>query len=75
MNFRDPIERQYLSIRNHPESLHRWLCHPGEPCQDGCDTPADGKRLAVMDRVENALWRLENDQEIDHAETNEKAYV
>lgn len=26
---------------------HCWLCHPGEPCADGCDTPAIGERLAL----------------------------
>jgi hypothetical protein len=24
---------------------HRWLCHPGEECRDGCDVQAAASRV------------------------------
>jgi hypothetical protein len=26
------------------EDVHMWLCHPGKPCEDGCDVPAISER-------------------------------
>lgn len=28
---------------------HEWLCHPGEPCEDGCDAQPIPARLALYE--------------------------
>ncbi len=30
-----------------PQFAHRWLCHPGKACDDGCDVAADPAKLAL----------------------------
>ena len=27
--------------------VHRWLCHPGEDCKDGCDVMGDPGRIVL----------------------------
>lgn len=40
--------------------VHDWLCHPdGEPCPDGCDTPASHDHAKAWDMVHDevrAAW-------------------
>jgi len=58
--FRTALEKQWLSLRNADLSTqHKWLCHPGDECKDGCDTAALPERLAAMDSVENTVIMAE----------------
>lgn len=41
--------RNAMRIRlwNDADFAHRWLCHPGHRCKDGCEEHADPERLAL----------------------------
>jgi hypothetical protein len=39
-----------LRLWNDPVAAHRFLCHPGEPCEDGCEggDPADWREREAL---------------------------
>lgn len=46
------LKRQLDSLHDDPVLVHRWLCHPGKNCEDGCDIMPIPERLAVYAEAE-----------------------
>lgn len=42
----DLLAQARAVLDDHVET-HRFLCHPGRECEDGCDVPADPQQLAA----------------------------
>ena len=38
--------------------VHRWLCHPGQQCVDGCRTVAIPTRLDALEDAGTILHRM-----------------